>query len=89
FWGMLVHTMGVKKALATAFLLSVVGDLLPIMLVNIRGFIVSSIICGSSLGGVLILIQMKASQEVSPQYVAPAIGFISIFYAVGQMIGPG
>ncbi|MED4075135.1 MFS transporter [Lysinibacillus sp. FSL M8-0216] len=89
FWGMLADKMGVKKALITALLLSVVGDLLPIMLVNIRGFIVSSIIWGSSLGGVLVLIQMKASQEVSPQNVASAIGFISIFYAVGQMIGPG
>lgn len=32
---------------------------------------------------------MKASQQVSPSYVASAIGFISIFYAVGQMMGPG
>ncbi|MGY4793601.1 MFS transporter [Lysinibacillus fusiformis] len=89
FWGMLADRMGVKKALTTALLLSVVGDLLPMMFENIGGFILSSIIWGSSLGGVLVLIQMKASQQVLPQYVASAIGFISIFYAVGQMMGPG
>ncbi len=89
FWGMLADKMGVKKALTTALLLSVVGDLLPIMFKNIGGFICSSIIWGSSLGGVLVLIQMKASQQVPPTYIASAIGFISIFYAVGQMMGPG
>ena len=89
FWGMLADKIGVKKALVAALLLSVVGDLLPIMLENVSGFILSSVIWGTSLGGVLVLIQMKASEQVSPKYVASAIGFISIFYAVGQMIGPG
>ncbi|MEK3729541.1 MULTISPECIES: MFS transporter [Lysinibacillus] len=89
FWGMLADKMGVKKALTAALLLSVVGDLLPIVFENIGGFILSSIIWGSSLGGVLVLIQMKASQQVPPPYIASAIGFISIFYAVGQMMGPG
>jgi len=89
FWGMLADKIGVRKALTSALLLSVAGDLVPIMLENIGGFLLSSIIWGSSLGGVLLLIQMKASQQVSSQYVASAIGFISIFYAVGQMMGPG
>ena len=89
FWGMLADKIGVRKALTSALLLSVAGDLVPIMLENIGGFLLSSIIWGSSLGGVLLLIQMKASQQVSSQYVASAIGFISIFYAAGQMMGPG
>ncbi|MEY9978317.1 MFS family permease [Lysinibacillus sp. RC79] len=88
-WGMLADKIGVKKALMAALLLSIVGDVFPILFPNVVGFIVSAIIWGSSLGGVLVLIQMKASQEVSAKYVASAIGFISIFYAIGQMIGPG
>ncbi len=88
-WGIIADKIGVKKALIAALFLSVIGDLLPIILGNSIGFIVSAVIWGSSLGGVLVLIQMKASQQVSPKYVASAIGFISIFYAVGQMIGPG
>lgn len=81
-WGMLADRIGVKTALLAALVMSVVGD------ITIAGFIVSAVIWGSSLGGVLVLIQMKASQQVQPKYVATAIGFISIFYAVGQMIGP-
>ncbi|MFT9819083.1 MFS transporter [Lysinibacillus sp. NPDC056185] len=88
-WGMLADKIGVKKALMAALLLSIVGDVFPMLFPNVVGFIVSAIIWGSSLGGVLVLIQMKASQEVSAKYVASAIGFISIFYAIGQMIGPG
>ncbi|KFN04051.1 transmembrane secretion effector family protein [Bacillus clarus] len=49
----------------------------------------SAIIGSSSLGGVLLLIQVAVSKQVSPKYVSVAISFISIFYAVGQMIGPG
>ncbi|COH15331.1 Major Facilitator Superfamily [Streptococcus pneumoniae] len=49
----------------------------------------SAIIWGSSLGGILLLIQVAASKQVSPKYVSMAISFISVFYAVGQMIGPG
>ncbi|WP_343069236.1 MFS transporter [Lysinibacillus agricola] len=88
-WGMLADKIGVKKALMAALLLSIIGDVFPMLFPNVIGFIVSAIIWGSSLGGVLVLIQMKASQGVSPKYVASAIGFISIFYAIGQMIGPG
>ena len=88
-WGILADRMGVKKALFAALLLSVVGDIIPIEWGSVAGFIVSSVIWGSSLGGVLVLIQMKASQQVSSKYVAAAIGFISVFYAVGQMMGPG
>ncbi|WP_435528842.1 MFS transporter [Lysinibacillus parviboronicapiens] len=87
-WGMLADRIGVKTALLAALVMSVVGDILPIVYGTIAGFIVSAVIWGSSLGGVLVLIQMKASQQVQPKYVATAIGFISIFYAVGQMIGP-
>jgi len=88
-WGILADRMGVKKALLAALILSVVGDIIPIEWGSVAGFVVSSVIWGSSLGGVLVLIQMKASQQVSSQYVAAAIGFVSVFYAIGQMMGPG
>lgn len=88
-WGMISDRIGAKKALNAALLLSVIGDIIPIIFGNVTGFILSAIIWGSSLGGVLLLIQVKASQQVSPKYVSMAIGFISVFYAIGQMLGPG
>ncbi|MBY0599507.1 MFS transporter [Bacillus bingmayongensis] len=87
--GMVSDRIGVKKALSFALSLAVIGDVIPIVFGNMKGFIVSAIIWGSSLGGILLLIQVAASKQVSPKYVSMAIGFISIFYAVGQMVGPG
>ncbi|WP_377865464.1 MFS transporter [Bacillus sp. R86525] len=88
-WGLISDRVGIKKALSIALLLAVIGDMIPIIFGNITGFIISAIIWGSSLGGILLLIQVAASKQVSSKYVSMAISFISVFYAVGQMIGPG
>jgi MFS family permease len=88
-WGLISDRIGIKKALSIALLLAVIGDMIPIIFGNITGFIISAIIWGSSLGGILLLIQVAATKQVSPKYVSMAISFISVFYAVGQMIGPG
>ncbi|MGW6191905.1 MFS transporter [Bacillus cereus] len=88
-WGLISDRIGIKRALSIALLLAVVGDMIPIIFGNITGFIISAIIWGSSLGGILLLIQVAASKQVSLKYVSMAISFISVFYAVGQMIGPG
>ncbi|WP_167334354.1 hypothetical protein [Lysinibacillus boronitolerans] len=44
-----------NKALTTALLLATVGDKLPIMQETMSGYILSTILWGSSLGGVLVL----------------------------------
>jgi hypothetical protein len=36
-----------------------------------------------------LLIQFTAFKQVSPKYVSLAIDFISVFYAIGQMVGQG
>ncbi|MBE7103707.1 YbfB/YjiJ family MFS transporter [Bacillus cereus] len=88
-WGLISDRIGIKRALCIALLLAIIGDMIPIIFGNITGFIISAIIWGSSLGGILLLIQVAATKQVSPKYVSMAISFISVFYAVGQMIGPG
>lgn len=88
-WGLISDRIGIKKTLCISLLLAVIGDMIPIIFGHIIGFIMSAIIWGSSLGGILLLIQVAASKQVSPKYVSMAISFISVFYAVGQMIGPG
>ncbi len=89
FWGMISDKIGSQKTLITALLWAVAGDLIPLMFHNVVSFIVSAVIWGSSIGGILALIQVKASHQVPQKYISAAIGFISAFYAVGQMLGPG
>lgn len=88
-WGIISDKIGAQKTLLLAWCFAVAGNLLPIMLTSTIGFIISSIIWGSSIGGIVTLIQVKGSEQVPPKYVSAAIGFISIFYAIGQALGPG
>lgn len=88
-WGSISDKMGSQRTLLLAWLFAVIGDLAPVFLTNTAGFVISSIIWGSSIGGIVTLIQIKGSEQVPSQYVSAAIGFISIFYAVGQAAGPG
>lgn len=88
-WGSISDKVGAQKTLLAAWIFAVAGDLIPVIFTNLGGFMASAVIWGSSIGGLVTLIQVKASQQVSQKYVSAVIGFISVFYAVGQMIGPG
>ncbi|WP_431088683.1 MFS transporter [Paenibacillus sp. 8b26] len=87
-WGSISDKAGVQRTFMLAWIFAVLGDLVPIVMDNVWGFAISSIIWGSSIGGLVTLIQVKASQQVPSKYVPSAIGFVSVFYAVGQMLGP-
>ncbi|MBE6034738.1 MAG: YbfB/YjiJ family MFS transporter [Clostridiales bacterium] len=87
-WGSISDKAGPQKTLLIAWCFAVLGDLLPILMTNTAGFVISSVIWGSSIGGLVTLIQVKGSEQVPAHYVSAAIGFISIFYAIGQALGP-
>ena len=88
-WGSLSDRFGAPRMFILAWGCAVAGDLFPILSPNVPGFVISSVLWGSSIGGLITLIQLTAAQQVPQRVVAAAIGFISVFYAVGQMIGPG
>lgn len=88
-WGSLSDRFGVNRMLVLAWACAAVGDVIPLLNLSITGFLLSSVLWGSSIGGLVTLIQLKAAKQVNPRYVPTAIGFISVFYAMGQMLGPG
>lgn len=88
-WGYISDRMGAKNTLLAVFFWAIIGNIIPVLFPNLVGFMISSVVWGTATGGLMALIQVNASQQVPQKYVAAAIGFISIFYAVGQMIGPG
>lgn len=88
-WGMISDRAGAQRTLIAALLWAINGNLIPLVFQNVIGFAMSAVIWGSSIGGILTLIQVKASHQVPQKYISAAIGFISVFYAVGQMAGPG
>ncbi|MGD6977357.1 MFS transporter [Bacillus altitudinis] len=88
-WGWMADRLGLKRSLVTILLLSAIGNVIPVFQTNPIAFILSSFIWGMSLGGTLVLIQIQVTKLVKQQYTALAISFISVFYGIGQMIGPG
>ncbi|WP_339250128.1 YbfB/YjiJ family MFS transporter [Paenibacillus sp. FSL P2-0136] len=88
-WGSLSDRFGVNRMFILVWACAAAGDIIPLLNHSIPGFVLSSVLWGSSIGGLVTLIQLKAAKQVNPRYVPTAIGFISIFYAVGQMLGPG
>lgn len=88
-WGIISDRIGSRRALLLAISCAIIGNLVPLFMNNLAGFMISAVIWGSTMGGVLGLIQVSASHEVPQKYISVAIGFISVFYAFGQMIGPG
>ncbi|MGE6631604.1 MFS transporter [Bacillus sp. NPDC077027] len=88
-WGWIADRIGIKKALITVITLSAFGNIIPVILTDTVFFTFSSFFWGTSLGGTLVLIQLQVAKLVKPQYVPLAISFISIFYGIGQMAGPG
>ncbi|BFH64388.1 MFS transporter [Paenibacillus azoreducens] len=87
-WGALSDRIGLRKTLIIAIVSAIVGNVLPVMFENLFSFIVSAALLGSTIGGIVTLVQAKASHQVTPMYISVVIGFISVFYAVGQMLGP-
>ncbi|MCR8630957.1 MFS transporter [Paenibacillus radicis (ex Xue et al. 2023)] len=88
-WGSMSDRFGVNRMFVLSWSCAVAGDLIPMFTPSVTGFIISSMLWGSSIGGLITLIQIKAAQQVPQSIVAAALGFISVFYAVGQMLGPG
>jgi MFS family permease len=88
-WGSLSDRFGVNRMFVLAWACAAAGDVIPLLTHSIMGFVLSSVLWGSSIGGLVTLIQLRAAKQVTPRYVPAAIGFISVFYAVGQMMGPG
>ncbi len=88
-WGYISDRTGTHKTLLMVFVWVISGNLLPLVFSNVSGFMLASVIWGTGTGGLMALIQVAASQQVPQKYIAAVIGFISIFYAVGQMLGPG
>ncbi|MWV43918.1 MFS transporter [Paenibacillus sp. HJL G12] len=87
-WGALSDRIGLRKALILSILAAIAGNVLPVLFENLISFLISGALLGSTIGGIATLIQAKASHQVPQRYVSVVIGFISVFYAVGQMLGP-
>lgn len=88
-WGMVSDRIERRKALVIALCIFSLGTGIPVLLPNFWGFLLGQILLGCTVGGMLSLIQAAATEQVPSLLVGVALGYVTVFFAVGQLIGPG
>lgn len=88
-WGAISDRVGRKTSLRIIFGLSGLSVLIPIFWPFALGFMISQIIWGLTLMGMLSLTQALAIEQTHQKYAPVALGYTTIFFASGQILGPG
>lgn len=87
-WGWLSDSWGRGNALAMCLLLVLVAVALPITGQTLPYFFLHFLVMGVSANGLFALIQTSATDQVAPRYIPVAFSFATLFFAVGQFLGP-
>ncbi|WP_082146996.1 YbfB/YjiJ family MFS transporter [Rubeoparvulum massiliense] len=86
-WALVAKHWGNLKALVAAYLLQIIGVLLPILAVNATGILLGSALFGATFMGITTL-SMAEARSIAPGKSNQIIGYFTAFYGVGQLLGP-
>ncbi|MEH6493514.1 MFS transporter [Halopseudomonas sp.] len=87
-WGWVSDFSGRGNALALALFLVILAMGLPLLGQTQPYFFCHYLLVGLSLNGVFSMIQTSATDQVAPRYIPIAFSFATLFFAVGQFLGP-
>jgi predicted MFS family arabinose efflux permease len=86
-WSALANRRGYVKALVLSMILQSVGIALPVVWMSPSGFVLSALLFGATFMGITTLATTLARQ-ITPSNSSRIIGYMTAFYAAGQMAGP-
>ncbi|UOD35156.1 YbfB/YjiJ family MFS transporter [Deferribacteraceae bacterium V6Fe1] len=86
-WPKISNKFGARKSLITAFLIQSVAIILPLMIPNTFGYIISAIGFGGTFLGIVAM-TLSYGREISPQASNKVIGDLTILFGIGQIISP-
>ncbi|WP_052350437.1 YbfB/YjiJ family MFS transporter [Paenibacillus gorillae] len=87
FWSWCMGKIGYVKPLIAALLLQAIGVILPVVLPNIFGIALGSILFGGTFMGISML-AITAARTLKPASGNQAISLMTGFFGTGQIIGP-
>jgi predicted MFS family arabinose efflux permease len=87
-WGWVSDFSGRGNALAMSIFLVMAAMALPLIGQSLPHFFLHFLIMGASINGLFALIQTSATEQVAPRYIPIAFSFATLFFAVGQFLGP-
>ncbi|SCS44276.1 YbfB/YjiJ family MFS transporter [Staphylococcus caeli] len=88
-WSMMAGKLGHAKAIYLAFVLQIIGVIMPVFLENIPSLVISSLLFGSTFLGLTTLYMSKA-QALMFQHNSNLnlVASLTVIYSLGQMIAP-
>lgn len=87
-WGSLSDRIGRAKALTIAMSLCLLGTGIPLVWSTYGGFALHFLLLGCTVSGMFTSILATAADAVPPPQAPRATSFVTLFYAIGQLIGP-
>ncbi|BBI35583.1 YbfB/YjiJ family MFS transporter [Cohnella abietis] len=87
FWSWCMGKMGYVKPLIFALILQAIGVILPVLLPNIFGVALGSILFGGTFMGISML-AITAARSLKPTSGSQAIALMTGFFGTGQILGP-
>jgi len=87
-WGMAADRIGHANALVICMVMAMLGNLLPVLWPVTAVFAIHYVLIGLSISGLFTSILAASTSTVQPQLAAMAVSFVTLFFALGQLIGP-
>lgn len=87
-WGVAADRIGHANALVICMVMAMLGNLLPVMWPTTPVFALHYVLIGLSISGLFTSILAASTSTVQPQLAAMAVSFVTVFFALGQLIGP-
>ncbi|MGQ7889278.1 YbfB/YjiJ family MFS transporter [Paenibacillus sp. WC2504] len=87
FWSWCMGKMGYVKPLIFALILQAIGVILPVLIPNIFGVTLGSILFGGTFMGISML-AITAARALKPTNGNQAIALMTGFFGTGQILGP-
>ncbi|RST73684.1 MFS transporter [Siminovitchia acidinfaciens] len=88
-WGAISDKIGRKFSLCMTIFLGALSILMPVLLPVFTAFLLSQTLWGFTFVGMLSLIQALSTEQTHQSYAPIALGYVTIFFAGGQILGPG
>ncbi len=87
-WGWGADHIGHSRALMICMTLALTGTAVPVLWPVLPGFILHYTLMGLSITGLFTSILASTTRTVAREQAAVAISFVTLFFALGQLLGP-
>jgi len=88
-WGTISDKIGRRKSLIITLVTGATSILIPVIFPIFIGFVISQFFWGVTVVGMLSLIQALSTEQIDPSYAPVALGYVTVYFASGQLLGPG